>query len=231
MDVVDNSNAFNGNNIPQQVIAETNTISYNTDSIINMNTDNENHKDSTILDSSVYLENILTQNFDKVSIPTIITLTKYINNIIDNPYNDKYRSINMNNKVFQTNIAPVKSSAEYLISVGFIINNSNGTLIYPQDSTDPICSKLQIHRNDLYAAMDRLNIPTENRPQPAQVNSTSNSSSVPHQNIITFDPYKANIVRQAPQVICLFFFSFFRHYLPVSNSFFSCFLLYYVAYS
>jgi hypothetical protein len=62
---------------------------------------------STIPTSSVAVDNLLANNFDRVSIPAITTIIKYIHNLIVNPVDIKFRSINTSNKAFQEKILNV----------------------------------------------------------------------------------------------------------------------------
>lgn len=54
------------------------------------------------------IKGILSQNFDAVSIPALITITKYVTNIINNPVDPKFRAINTSNKVFMEKVIPAK---------------------------------------------------------------------------------------------------------------------------
>lgn len=54
------------------------------------------------------LHNILKLNFDVVSRPAIVTVAKYLYNIIQNPHDLKFRKVNTVNKIFVTKITPAK---------------------------------------------------------------------------------------------------------------------------
>ena len=54
------------------------------------------------------LEALLSQNFDKVSSTCVITIAKYVSNILSNPNEPKYRTINMLNKAFQEKVLIAK---------------------------------------------------------------------------------------------------------------------------
>jgi hypothetical protein len=58
---------------------------------------------------------------------TTEALAKIISNIIQNPYEDKYKSINLNSKYFQENILPFYGCIELLKSLGFTFNEKNMT--------------------------------------------------------------------------------------------------------
>jgi hypothetical protein len=63
---------------------------------------------------------MLNSNFDCVSIPAVITITKYLDNLIKNPAITKYRSINTQNAIFAENVGPAKGALEVLFSIGFL---------------------------------------------------------------------------------------------------------------
>lgn len=54
------------------------------------------------------LEKLLSQNFDQVSSICVITIAKYVVNILSNPNEPKYRTINMLNKAFQEKVLVCK---------------------------------------------------------------------------------------------------------------------------
>lgn len=49
----------------------------------------------------------------------IETLTKYLENIINHPDDEKYRKIRMSNRIFDDKIKPVEGGCEFLIGAGF----------------------------------------------------------------------------------------------------------------
>ncbi|XP_017790935.1 PREDICTED: UBX domain-containing protein 6, partial [Habropoda laboriosa] len=57
----------------------------------------------------------------------IETLGKYLENIINNPEEEKYKKIRMQNKIFQDKVLPIEGALDYLIAAGFrqkkLLNN------------------------------------------------------------------------------------------------------------
>ncbi|CAK9796060.1 UBX domain-containing protein 6 [Anthophora quadrimaculata] len=57
----------------------------------------------------------------------IETLGKYLENIINNPDEEKYKKIRMQNKIFQDKVLPIEGALDYLIAAGFrqkkLLNN------------------------------------------------------------------------------------------------------------
>jgi hypothetical protein len=139
------------------------------------------------------LEQLLAQNFDRISTPAVITIFKYFSNIVSNPMESKFKSINLTNKVFLDKVKPVKFALEYLASVGFVSSGSS-TIVYPSDDTEHLKAQLQL----LDGAMNRLQIPMDDRPRLLVASPTD-----PRMSTVTlapFDPFKASVVRQASQV-------------------------------
>jgi hypothetical protein len=62
---------------------------------------------------------------------TTEALAKIISNIIQNPYEDKYKSINLNSKYFQENILPFNGCIKLLQTLGFTFNDKN--MVFNQD--------------------------------------------------------------------------------------------------
>ena len=64
------------------------------------------------------LEKLLSQNFDSVSSICVITIAKYVSNILSNPNEPKYRTIHMLNKAFQEKVLACKVvKVSYLTSI------------------------------------------------------------------------------------------------------------------
>lgn len=147
-----------------------------------------------------------SENFDRVTIPCVTTLAKYISNIVSDPTEPKYRYINLANKVFQEKVVPTKYASDYLASIGFVTTPvdhkgiANPSLIYYPNKTVAVLIQQRIKLDELMA---RLNVPEEDRPkmklkpQSQQTDSTSSSSVA---SLTSFDPYKVNITRTAQQV-------------------------------
>ena len=74
------------------------------------------------------LDKLLSQNFDKVSSVCVVTISKYVVNILSNPDEPKYRTINMQNKAFQEKILVCNGSMELMQSFGFRNDNAADSL-------------------------------------------------------------------------------------------------------
>lgn len=137
---------------------------------------------------------LLSQNFDRASSPCILTIVAYVQNILSDPTNSKFRSINLANKTFQEKISKVSASLELLQSIGFSGVPGSNTLQISASS-----SSLEATLKSLVVAMDKLQIPLEDRPKQKPPKS---SFSEAQQNTFreSWDPYKSSIVSTAPQV-------------------------------
>ncbi|XP_042895062.1 UBX domain-containing protein 6 [Parasteatoda tepidariorum] len=60
----------------------------------------------------------LSRNKEKLGV-AIETLSRYLTNILDNPEEEKYRKIRLNNKVFQERIVGIEGAFEFLSAAGF----------------------------------------------------------------------------------------------------------------
>ncbi len=170
---------------------------------------------------------ILSDNFDRVSIPAVLTLARYLLNILLNPSEDKFRRISTENKAFQGKIATAKGAVNFLCSVGFVYPPYNNEVLVLQSLTVatsvdvksdhgegiPLSAAqlalLQEGYAQLLRAMTELEVPIEERPhqgaewstiklqQEAQRRESEQRSA---SQVAAFDPYKTHIVRTAPQV-------------------------------
>lgn len=83
-------------------------INNNSDTIMNESNNIEIAQATiAVITSQNAVDNLLDSNFDRVSIPAITTIIKYIHNLISNPIDVKFRSINTGNKAFQEKILNV----------------------------------------------------------------------------------------------------------------------------
>ena len=159
------------------------------------------------------LDLIVSTNFDVISIPCIMTVSKYIANILAYPNDTKYRIINMKNKVFIDKISTVSHALAYLASIGFVASQQHplGTYIeYPPYEGD--LDILRRQRAMLNMLMERLGVPVEQRPwkQASERSQTAQSSSSTGDSTMRqdghqqpgpeFDPCKPLITRNAVQV-------------------------------
>lgn len=64
----------------------------------------------------------LNKNREKISI-CVDTLCKYLENIVNNPTEEKYQRIRMSNRVFGEKVLPMEGALELLLGAGFIEQN------------------------------------------------------------------------------------------------------------
>lgn len=77
---------------------------------------------------------IYTLNKDPDKIKTgVETLCKYLDNIISNPGDDKFKKIRVNNKVFQERIQPLEGTETFLQAAGFTPKSLQGPNETPED--------------------------------------------------------------------------------------------------
>ncbi|GAB1597388.1 UBX domain-containing protein 6-like [Argonauta hians] len=63
---------------------------------------------------------IQTLNKNKEAVQVCVDiLTKYIDNLINNPTEEKFRKIRLNNRAFQEKVYPIEGSEEFLLACGF----------------------------------------------------------------------------------------------------------------
>ncbi|ROT83057.1 UBX domain-containing protein 6 [Penaeus vannamei] len=85
------------------------------------------------------------------------TLCKYIENIVSNPTEEKYRKIRMSNKAFQERILPIEGTKEFLEAAGFVVQElpfNEGTdkfWVFPEDKLADL-STLEQLRDALVSA-------------------------------------------------------------------------------
>jgi PUB domain len=138
------------------------------------------------------IDRLLTQNFDRVSGPCIITIVKYVLNIVSDPSDPKYRTVSTVNKTFKEKVATASASAELMHSLGFKEVPGSNALCSAATAED-----LKATLTLLEGAMDRLQIAPSDRPRPKAIVNTRAQSEVP---MPEWDPYQSSIVRTAPQV-------------------------------
>jgi hypothetical protein len=143
---------------PMEVVQEQtpSSVFSNIDTINNIITNtNTNTNTNTIAsigngNGANELKALMTEHFDAVSIPCIITLCKYLFNIYLSPLESKYRIIYTDNRIFQEKVSKCPSAIKFLTSIGFV--HSNGGMV-----------------------RESLQLPI--RVQPSSVSSSSSSSS------------------------------------------------------
>ena len=161
---------------------------------------------------------LLSSNFDAASKPAVITMYKYIANILSKPLEVKYRSINTSNKVFIERVSDlsVKYGVEFLLACGFVRASSVLTVIggEREGEREKDTSKLTylVYSSDdvqgleegIYAleyALDELQVTDEKERPKRSVPASSLSPSIP---VVEFDPFKSMVVRTAVQVIMIY---------------------------
>ncbi|XP_039622914.1 UBX domain-containing protein 6 [Polypterus senegalus] len=70
------------------------------------------------LEASIMMVHTFNKDREKVS-AAIEVIGKYIDNICNNPTEEKYRKIKLSNKIFQEKIHPLEGTQEFLQAVGF----------------------------------------------------------------------------------------------------------------
>lgn len=63
---------------------------------------------------------ILNCNTKEKSAACIETLTKYLQNIIEHPDDEKYRKIRQSNRIFSEKVRPCEGALDFLLGAGFI---------------------------------------------------------------------------------------------------------------
>eukprot|EP01034_Spumella_vulgaris_P027512 gene27512-34239_t len=174
------------------------------------------------------ISDMLSQNFDSVTIPAVVTIAKYVMNILNNAQTalsggdiSKFLAINCSNKLFLEKVYVCKGAIELLYCVGFTANSDNSVLTLTARTSSTSSSDqggvvdfpcLSSVFGELQAAMEELGVPEDQRPvlknanTNFNVNNSSNSSSSSNVKVSfappaapSFDPYKSSIVRTAPQ--------------------------------
>jgi hypothetical protein len=170
------------------------------------------------------MQELLSQNFDAVSRPAVLTLSKYLQNIANHPKEEKYRVIKPDNKIFQEKVVPARGSLLFLAAVGFrekkeqptnksIFSGTgnNASALIGTGATGPSILVLDQSNNKLEegiaaldSAMNELEIPDEERPRAPPPPLQSVVATPP----VEFDPFKPLVFRQAIQVSVFFFILF-----------------------
>ena len=156
-------------------------------------------KKRALPDSTTCIEQLLTQNFDRVSTPCVLTIVKYVLNILSEPTNTKYRTLNASNKTFLEKVMTANGAQDLIYSLGFV--EVPGTATLRNDSSVELLEAAMVL---LVGAMERLNIPLGDRPKQRAAQSVVNQAPVEE-----WDPFKSSIVRTAPQVRTALFILFY----------------------
>lgn len=140
------------------------------------------------------LETFLHSNFDAVSKPALIIISKYLLNISANPNDKKYHKINATNKVFLEKVFVAKNYDLLLRTIGFLPDSTTASPLFWLFSSSNL-SQIQINLDSLYHYMNILEIPSEEQPRLTQTQPLAAPSPAP------FDPFKSTTMRTAVQVI------------------------------
>ena len=100
--------------------------------------------------SPVNMVKSLNRDKSKVESCTDV-LCRYLDNILKNPGEEKYRRIKQGNKVFQERVKPIKGSVEFLLACGFTENSL-------PDNQDEMCFILE---EDSSVAVEKLTVMKE----------------------------------------------------------------------
>jgi hypothetical protein len=134
---------------------------------------------------------ILECNFDVVTAPAVLILCKYLVNILDNPSTEKYRRISTHNKAFQDKVSRVQGAIDFLLCARF--HFIDGFLVLEQQEDEETLLRRALAL--LVGMMDSLEIPPEDRPTLRKPRNDDRKIEA------TFDPFKASILRTAPQPV------------------------------
>lgn len=79
----------------------------------------------------------------------VATIQKYLDNIIRNPEDEKYRRIKLSNRVFQEKVAPLEGTTEFLEAAGFVkqklpVNDAEEEFFILSDVCDDTLENLQM---------------------------------------------------------------------------------------
>lgn len=92
------------------------------------------------------MDALLADNFDAASIPAVITLSKYLINIMLYPEEGKYRKISTENKLFVSKVLTAKGALQFLYSVGFTPHGASALILVPHGpSTDQVLLALHYY--------------------------------------------------------------------------------------
>jgi hypothetical protein len=61
-------------------------------------------------------------------------LKTYVGNVVDNPQEEKFKTVNMENKTFRGKVKPFIGSKNLLIAVGFKLNEKGDSLVLEDDA-------------------------------------------------------------------------------------------------
>lgn len=150
---------------------------------------------------------VLNNNADDVSLPALLTVGRYLANLIGYPQESRYRVIRMTNSIFQSKVAPCLGGPQLLLAMGFKTHGEKQDELILAESVSQ--ESLKQCWDVLAMAWRLLEVPADQlpvlpAPAPAPSSSSSNDSKLTKPaSASTFDFFKASIHRAAPQVLTL----------------------------
>jgi thiol-disulfide isomerase/thioredoxin len=79
-------------------------------------------------------------------------LTAYVSNVVDKPDEEKYRTINMENKAFKGKVKPLIGGKALLLAVGFKPNDAGNALVLSEDADRDALKQAKAKLEEAYAA-------------------------------------------------------------------------------
>ncbi|KAJ1398559.1 hypothetical protein B484DRAFT_438374, partial [Ochromonadaceae sp. CCMP2298] len=155
------------------------------------------------LDPATCLRLLLDGNFDAVSVPAVTTLARYVGNVLQQPGEEKFRRIKTDNKAFREKVGAAKGAVELLLALGFLPQGDGGVggaaVLELATEEGSELERLRGGWAMLLGALGELGVPEEDRPRmDLQVQRRQQAQQ---QAAVVFDPYKAFVVRAAPQPV------------------------------
>ena len=145
---------------------------------------------------------MLESNFDAASAPALITIIKYVNNLL-NHFSTlhlpdcKYSRINRRNRLFSATVSVARGAVDVLLAIGFIETDNDTLLLHSAVYADEVegYNYLRNVRMSLESALDELHVKPDDRPPVPPVAATlANRNGGEVQSTaapIDFDPYKS----------------------------------------
>jgi len=147
---------------------------------------------------------VLQHNFDAVSKPCLLTILKLLDNLIQKPYESKFRTVKLSNAAIQTKIGTCKGGVEVLQACGFAYDNASSNLVLPEHSPPQQDLLVLVRRKMAQRIVHELGCAPEELPQykapppPVHLVNSSNSNNNNTVNAAatnanatnTFNPYQ-----------------------------------------
>ena len=162
-----------------------------------VSSDDHHERESRKRSTKAIMADILAANFDAVSVPAVVTMAKYVYNILSDPTDERFRSINTSNKSFKEKVWVAEGASSFLEAIGFVpMNTPQGVFLQLESlgGSDSDTRQLELARDVLDSAMDTLKVRGKDRPVLLRPPAPSSSSGLQ-----AFDPFKASLTRTAPQ--------------------------------